>query len=1074
MSERRGERVAELLEQALGMAPVERLRFCESLRDEDAGLARELDSLLTAWEAAPDGIDVLAARVRQHALDRLARALDVWSPLREQRLGRYELLERLGGGGMGVVYQARDPELDRLVALKLLPAHLTADAEARVRLKQEARAASALDHPNIAVIHEIAATEADADGTGSERLFIVMAYYAGETIQQKVARGPLPPAQALTYAFQAAEGLMAAHEAGILHCDIKPANLVVTAREQVKIVDFGLAKLVSGAVNREGTTRGTVAYMSPEQTRGGPVDARTDIWSLGVVLHEMLSGERPFRGASDWSLIHAIRHDTPEPVDAVRPELPAALAAIIRRCLARDPAGRYQNAEALLADLKAVAAEAAASGGPRSATMPAEAGSQRPVLHQWLTRRNGLVAGALLLASALPLAAFWLRESTRQAPAAALDPGVVAILPFRVGGADPEVAYLREGMMDLLAQMFTGDRGLRAVDPRSLLSSWRRGVEGETQDLALPAGMQLAARLGAGRLLLGEVASAPGLLALNASLIDVTTGAAVASAVASGPPDSLLAVVERLAVQLEVRRAGEREDRLGTLTGTPIAAVRAYLAGKAAYRRGDYQRAYGELERAIAVDSAFAIAALALLEARVFASGDAPIGRTAALAWSLRDRLAARDRTMLEALTGPMPVDARGSATWFTGQLLEARQRAALAMPDRPEAWLMLGDAFFHWGRLLGVHSWLERADAAFSRALELDPLFAAPLFHLVEIAVERGDTAQIRARRDLYLAHHSAGEQAEYVRWRTGIALGRTPELDPRPGQLEQVPIEALVRMLTAIRTDVVALDQSPHIESALAARLTRGGEGLVHAGVTWGPLISFVLDSGRPGEVVEYVERWPARQAASAHVLNALYWDGDPDAAVRAVRELEWQARRELEADDSSVRDLGSLCVREQWRLAHGDVSTATRAIARLDATGYAGDRLCALMLAAMLAMDADAAAQAAAARELEAFLRRTGVLGGRPHEHANLLLARLHEAHCDAQAALTAVRRRGRHPWGGYLSTYLREEGRLAALVGDSVGAVRAYRHFLALRPDPEPRLRANARHVARELARLEGRH
>jgi tetratricopeptide (TPR) repeat protein len=1070
MSAHRAERVAELLEQALGMTPVERLQLCEAVRDEDIDLARELDSLLTAYEAAPGGIDVLAARVRPRALDQLALALDAWAPQRESRLGRYELLERLGGGGMGEVYRARDPELDRMVALKLLPAHLTADAEARARLKHEARAASMLDHPNIAVVHEIGVSEAEPE-SGPERLFIVMAYYAGETIQQKIARGPLPLGHALDYAIQAAAGLAAAHEAGILHRDIKPANLMVTERDQVKIVDFGLAKLAGAELTREGTTRGTVAYMSPEQTRGGPVDLRTDLWSLGVVLHEMLTGERPFRGESERSLIHAIRHDGPEPLEASRPDVPAALAAIIRACLAKDPDGRYGSTEDLVMDLRAVAAGGAPSGIPRSSFRTAAGGQWRVLRH--LTRRHGGAVAASLLAAALLLSTIWVKASTRPFPtAAALDPEVVAVLPFRVGGADPEVGYLREGLVDLLAAaMFNGDRGPRAVDPRTMLTTWRGAVSDEAHDLTPGAAMQLAAKLGAGRLLLGEVVSAPAQISLHASLLDVTTGRTVATAVASGPADSLLRVVERLAVQLEARGAGEPEDRLPALAGTPLAAVRAYLGGRASYRRGEYGRAYREFEHAIAVDSTFAIAALALLEAYAFASGDAPVARTAALAWSLRERLSARDRTMLEALTGPTPIVATGPPTWFTGDLLEARRRAALALPDRPEAWLMMGDAFFHWGRLHGIDSWRERAEAALSRAVELDPTFAAPLLHLVEIVVERGDTAQIRTRRDLYLAHDSTGEQAEFVRWRTAIALGEASPIGSRPEQLEHVPLATLVRMLTAIRTDIVALDDAPHIETALATRLARAGEGLVYAGVTWGPLIFYMLDRGRAGEAVEYVQRWPAGQAARAHVLNALYWDGDPAAAARAVRELAWQARRELEADDPSARGLDALCVREQWRLAHGDASTASRAMARLNATGYPGDRLCALTLGALLAADADAPVQAAAAQELETFLLRTGVRGGPAHEYANLLLARLHEARGDPEAALAAVRRRVPHPWGGYLSSYLREEGRLAAQVGEVEGAISSYRHYLALRSDPEPRLQAEAADIARELARLQ---
>ena len=258
--------------------------------------------------------------------------------------GKYRLIKVVGRGGMGIVYGAEDMKLKRLVALKFLPREWTQDKEARERFLQEARSAAALSHPNICTIYEV-------DDSGDQP-FIAMEFVEGETLSEKTRRGPLPMEEALSMAAQAAEGLEAAHRKGIIHRDIKCANIMVTDKGQAKIMDFGLAKLRGGSsLTKEGATIGTVAYMSPEQARGEKVDHRTDIWSLGVVLYEMLTGELPFRGERDVSLLYSIVHEKPKSVKDKKPPVPPELQRIIERALEKNPDSRYQTAAEIAKDI---------------------------------------------------------------------------------------------------------------------------------------------------------------------------------------------------------------------------------------------------------------------------------------------------------------------------------------------------------------------------------------------------------------------------------------------------------------------------------------------------------------------------------------------------------------------------------------------------------------------------------------------------------------------------------------------------------------------------------------------------
>jgi tRNA A-37 threonylcarbamoyl transferase component Bud32/tetratricopeptide (TPR) repeat protein len=285
-------------------------------------------------------------------------------------IGSYRILEKIGGGGMGVVYKAHDQKLDRTVALKFLPEQLM-ESSARERFVREARAASALDHPNVCTIYDIDETE---DG----RMYIAMGYCAGAPLDARIAVGPLPVDTCVEIVSQTASGLAAAHTAGIIHRDVKPANIIVSDDDAVKIVDFGLAKLSTDtALTREGTAVGTVAYMSPEQARGRDIDHRTDVWSLGTVFYEMLTGKRAFGAEHDSAQLYLIINADPEPVRALRPEVPEAITEIVHRMLQKDPGARFASMDEVSAALQATRAGRAPEGGPNDDVVRARAAFDR-------------------------------------------------------------------------------------------------------------------------------------------------------------------------------------------------------------------------------------------------------------------------------------------------------------------------------------------------------------------------------------------------------------------------------------------------------------------------------------------------------------------------------------------------------------------------------------------------------------------------------------------------------------------------------------------------------------------------
>ncbi len=342
-----------------------------------------------------------ATQLRPSAEIGISQTRTILKPEDELPLGstfakKYKIIEELGRGGMGIVYKAEDTKLKRPVALKFLPQELADDPEAKQRFLREAQAAAALSHPNICTIHEV-------EESGG-KTFIAMEYIEGESLRERTVKKPLPVEQALEMAIQIAKGLEEAHKKGVVHRDIKSANIMVDKKGQAKIMDFGLAKVEGGVlITREARTMGTVAYMSPEQTRGEAVDHRSDIWSLGVVLYEILCGELPFWGERDNSIMYSIVHGEPRPLRKIKPDIPVEMERIIARAIKKDPDSRYQSAAEILRNLTRY----------RDMVRVEEAGVFNLRSFLRIIRKPQVAVPAVVAVLAIALMAFWF--FTRQA-----------------------------------------------------------------------------------------------------------------------------------------------------------------------------------------------------------------------------------------------------------------------------------------------------------------------------------------------------------------------------------------------------------------------------------------------------------------------------------------------------------------------------------------------------------------------------------------------------------------------------------------------------------------------------------
>jgi TolB-like protein len=558
-----------MLDEAMALPVSDRAAFIEKACGDDTALLTEVQSLLASTDDASLFFRSLADTVVQPTLTAAIEdpALD---PHLQKTYGTYRVESWLARGGMGTVYRARDERLDRIAALKFLPSNRVGDATARDRLLREARAASALDHPNICTIFSV-------EETAGGEPFIAMALYDGETIAARIARGAIPVADSVRIITEIARGLAYAHSRGIAHRDLTPRNLMLTAGGIPKILDFGLASATVPG-EKHGAS-GTVPYMSPEQVRQDELDPRTDVWSLGVVWYEMLTGQRPFQGDDASGTIRAIQAAAPRPIRELRPEVPRAVAALIGRMLAPRAANR-PDAPALLASLEALGAGAT-------------------------TLRRRVLATALVTAT-IVVAASIIVTKVRGTPTVAATPvSRIAVLPFTNLNPDSQHAFIAAGVEDEVLAQLSKVQGLRVVSRRNERSDTTTSIT----DIGRMLGVDAVVR--------GSVQRIGDEVRVRAQLIDTRTREYLWAEYYDRPAKDLFGIRTEIALgianALHASLAPEERDRVARQPTTNPDAYDAYLAGRAFHARpgfdpADLRLAERSYDRAVALDPDFALA----------------------------------------------------------------------------------------------------------------------------------------------------------------------------------------------------------------------------------------------------------------------------------------------------------------------------------------------------------------------------------------------------------------------------------------------------------------------------------
>src|SRR6266566_2059369 len=599
MEPRRWGRITDIYHATIARPPEERASFLGEECHGDESLRKQVEAMVKSHERSGDFIESPAFEVAPELL-----IDEPTGDLIGQSIGHYRIESLLGMGGMGEVYLARDERLGRKVALKLLPEHLTADETQLSRFKNEARSASALNHPNILTVYEI--------GAEGNRQFIATEFIEGVTVRASLACGRINPHAALEIAVQVASALAAAHQAGVVHRDIKPENIMLRPDGYVKVLDFGIAKLTeqrSGSDDRkvettavlqtrQGLVLGTAHYMSPEQARGQKVDARSDIWSLGVVLYEMMAGSPPFRGETPSDCIASILTKEPPPLSGVLSDVPLKLESILQKALRKNSDERYQTIKKMLADLRNLKGELEAQGSsPRTQTRT------ECIVSKIKRHKRGvlLTLAAILAAAAFAYSFFFV------APAPSPNEKSIAVLPFENRSEDKSNAYFTDGIQDEILTRLSKIRDLKVISRTST-----QRYKNTSQNLS-----EIAHQLGVANLLEGSVQKTNDQVRVNVQLIRAANDSHLWAETFDRRLTDIFSVesdvAKAIADQLRAHLTGQEEEGIAAKPTDDPEAYDAYLRGlaytlKTVPTTANALGGQKYLEEAVRLDPKFALA----------------------------------------------------------------------------------------------------------------------------------------------------------------------------------------------------------------------------------------------------------------------------------------------------------------------------------------------------------------------------------------------------------------------------------------------------------------------------------